>query len=163
MSTQPISPEIPQQEAVPQGPETGMESPDSGAGFEVPAPRQEQAQEAAPAPAPAAPARSMQAPGTEALVKEVEDVLEAGLKDTYNQMPPDLKVQFKKEAERVSREIVGMVRTLKVKAGRVLKLIVGWLKMIPGVNRFFLVQEAKIKTDRVLELVEEEKKKQGVF
>jgi len=27
-----------------------------------------------------------------------------------------------------------------------------WLKLIPGVNKFFLEQEAKIKTDEVLKL-----------
>jgi hypothetical protein len=27
-----------------------------------------------------------------------------------------------------------------------------WLKLLPGVNRFFLEQEAKIKTDRIIHL-----------
>jgi hypothetical protein len=43
---------------------------------------------------------------------------------------------------------------------KILALIRDWLKLIPGVNRFFLEQEAKIKTDKIL-LAAEEKKQQG--
>jgi hypothetical protein len=45
-----------------------------------------------------------------------------------------------------------MVRGLKIHAKKVVELIRDWLLTIPGVNKFFLEQEAKIKTDRVLEL-----------
>ena len=45
-----------------------------------------------------------------------------------------------------------MVRGFRVKVKRVLELIYEWLKTIPGVNKFFLEQEAKIKTDEIMEL-----------
>ena len=45
-----------------------------------------------------------------------------------------------------------MVRQYKVEVKRVLTMLKDWLTSIPGVNRFFLEQEAKIKTDRILEL-----------
>jgi hypothetical protein len=37
-----------------------------------------------------------------------------------------------------------------------LKLIREWLLIIPGVNKYFLEQEAKIKTDKIQQLYERE-------
>ncbi len=67
-------------------------------------------------------------------------------------MNPALRQKFRKEGERVTAQIVEMVRHAKVNARMVLKLLTDWLKLIPGVNHFFLTQEAKIKTDRILKL-----------
>jgi hypothetical protein len=138
------------------------EAPETGASFELPKPAAERQAEAAPAPAPAAapapaPATSVRVVGKDPIVSEVEHVLEEGLGDTYVGLPPAVRRKFKQEGERVSAEIAGMVRDLKAKAGKVLKLIMGWLKIIPGVNKFFLFQEAKIKTDRILKMVEDRK------
>ena len=55
-----------------------------------------------------------------------------------------------------------MVSAAKVHSKKILKAIVGWLKMIPGVNKFFLEQEAKIKTDKIL-LAVEDKKRDGTL
>ena len=38
------------------------------------------------------------------------------------------------------------------KAKKIFQLILEWLKLLPGINRFFLEQEAKIKTDRIIHL-----------
>ena len=56
------------------------------------------------------------------------------------------------KGEETANEISAMIRNFKVKVGKVLKLIRDWLHTIPGVNRFFLEQEAKIKTDNILEM-----------
>ena len=58
------------------------------------------------------------------------------------------------KGEETANEISAMIRNFKVKVGKVLKLIRDWLHTIPGVNRFFLEQEAKIKTDNILEMAE---------
>ena len=47
-----------------------------------------------------------------------------------------------------------------MKARKVLKLIKGWLKMIPGVSRFFLEQEAAIKAQKIMEIAAPDKSKQ---
>jgi len=52
-----------------------------------------------------------------------------------------------------------MVGSFKIKARKVLHLIRDWLKIIPGINKYFLEQEAKIKTDKIIELAEQEKQK----
>ena len=32
----------------------------------------------------------------------------------------------------------------------IVHLIIGWLKSLPGVNKFFIEQEAKIKADKIM-------------
>ena len=44
------------------------------------------------------------------------------------------------------------VKGEKVKVKEIVKLIIEWLKIIPGASRYFLEQEAKIKTDKILKL-----------
>lgn len=149
------------QERIPSPPRRANEVPETGASFELPKPAAERQAEAQSASTPVA---THTAPTTRAhvlakdpIVAEVERVLEEGLGETYVSLPPAVRRKFKLKGERVSSEIAGMVRDLKAKAGRVLKLLTGWLRIIPGVNKFFLFQEAKIKTDKILRMIEERK------
>ncbi|MDO8505723.1 MAG: hypothetical protein Q7S48_04055 [bacterium] len=93
------------------------------------------------------------------ITKEIEEILEEDLAKVYANLPDDLKPQFKAQGEFVARSIREMVARAKVKTRKVLKLIIGWLKMIPGVNKFFLEQEAAIKTQKIIILAEEEEEK----
>ncbi|MDD5726577.1 MAG: hypothetical protein PHC53_04220 [Patescibacteria group bacterium] len=93
---------------------------------------------------------------------EVENILEDGLKDIYGKLPDNLKPVFKQKGEETAQAISRMVKEASVKFGEIMKLILSWLKIIPGVNRFFLEQEAKIKADRIVLLtkqIEEDKSK----
>lgn len=91
------------------------------------------------------------------VVIEVEKILEDGVGSFYASLSEDAKIQFKKKGEQTAFEISEMVRTFHVKFKRLIFLISDWLKTIPGVNRFFLEQEAKIKADRIMQLVESRK------
>ena len=93
-------------------------------------------------------------------VIEVEHVLEEGLGPFFESLPPDARPVFKEKGEEVATELAKMVSSLHVNVRRALRLIADWLKTIPGVNRFFLEQEAKIKTDRIVALAEERKRDQ---
>lgn len=140
-------------EEVPATPEQRNEVPESGASFESPAPVAEQLSEPVPivpdAPTVAAPVAAVP---KDPAVRAVENILEEDLGDAFHKMTPELQAKFRKEGERITAVIVMMVRTAKVNARVVLKLIATWLKLIPGVNHFFLAQEAKIKTDKILKL-----------
>ena len=92
--------------------------------------------------------------GKDEVIIEVENILEEGLGEFYTSLPEDARPLFKKKGEEVSLEIAEMVRTFRFRVGRAFELITDWLKTIPGVNRFFLEQEAKIKTDRLVQLVQ---------
>jgi hypothetical protein len=81
----------------------------------------------------------------------VEEILEHGLGGLYANLPDDAKPLFKKKGEEASTQIAAMLRSFKVEASKVVRLIRDWLLTIPNVNKFFLEQEAKLKTDTVLE------------
>jgi hypothetical protein len=93
------------------------------------------------------------------VTREVEGILSDGLQQFYSTLSPEGKVQFRQKGEQISGEIVTMVRSVGVQVKRVLELIYSWLKIIPGVNKFFLEQEAKIKTDRIIQYVDELRKR----
>jgi hypothetical protein len=83
---------------------------------------------------------------------EVEKILEAGLGDYVPDMPEEARQRFLKKGGEVAAQISVMVRTLNVQVSLVLKLLKEWLLTIPGVNKYFIEQEAKIKADRIMEL-----------
>lgn len=89
------------------------------------------------------------------LTVQIEKILEDGVSDAYARLTPIQKQEFKIKGEAVARVIGDMVRTTHIKVKKILRLIIEWLKLLPGVNRFFLEQEAKIKTDRIIALTKE--------
>lgn len=110
--------------------------------------------------------RSIPAPPRPAPVKKNEDlikvekILEEDLEEAYAKLPPEKRAAFKKEGERVAIIIWQMVEAAKFHARKIINLIKGWLKIIPGINRFFLEQEIKIKTDKIMELAKQHNKDQ---
>lgn len=86
------------------------------------------------------------------LAKEIESVLESGLEDLYMKMSKDKQIQFRQKGEEVSNKIAILLKEVKVKTSKILSLIMSWLSIIPGVNKFFIRQEAKIKTDKIITL-----------
>jgi len=111
-------------------------------------------EQAAPAPAPA-PAPQTKDQATAA----IEKILEQDLGNLYIKLDPETKTKFRQEGDILVGRIRKMFQTLKFKTRRILRWIREWLAVIPGVNKYFLEQEAKIKTDQILALAEEEKKK----
>lgn len=81
---------------------------------------------------------------------EIENIMADGLGSTYQTMTPEQQEKFKKRGEEVARAIEFMTMHLKLTARKVLHLIRSWLKLIPGINKFFLEQEAKLKTDDIM-------------
>ena len=86
------------------------------------------------------------------VIVEVEKILEDGLGDYVESMPEEARKRFLTKGRDVSIQIAVMVRGLKVELHRTILLIRDWLLTIPGVNRYFLEQEAKIKTDNIVAL-----------
>lgn len=84
--------------------------------------------------------------------EEVEKIVEDGLGAFVETMEPSARERFLKKGRDVTAIIAGMVRSMHIKTKEVFRLLKEWLLTIPGVNKFFLEQEVKIKTDRILEL-----------
>ncbi len=91
-------------------------------------------------------------PAQDAVAVEVEKILEEGLQNYYQELPKPAQERFRAKGVETTLQISTMVRSLHVQVKKVLSLIRDWLLTIPGVNKFFLEQEAKIKTDRIVEL-----------
>ena len=94
-----------------------------------------------------------------AFYPKVEQILEEDLKEIYLKMDPEKQKEFKIKGEAVTFKISQLLRNTRVKVRQIFKLIIGWLSLIPGVNKHFLEQEAKIKTDKLLAARDEELRK----
>lgn len=90
-------------------------------------------------------------PKSQQLIR-IEKILEQDLGKIYFSLPENLKKEFKVKGEETAAKIEILLQRAKVKVKEVIKLIMAWLKMIPGVNKYFIEQEAKIKTDKILKL-----------
>ncbi|MBU1039309.1 hypothetical protein KKC17_03775 [Patescibacteria group bacterium] len=84
--------------------------------------------------------------------KKVENVLEEDLADVYLSLSPDKQQEFKKAGEIAAKKISRLMRKVKISLSQIIKIIRQWLSVIPGVNKYFLEQTAKIKADKILKL-----------
>lgn len=97
----------------------------------------------APAPIPSA---------KDEITLKIEKIMEDGLGDAYSRLSPIAKQEFKIKGEETATAIRELLQSAHVKIKKIVRLIIAWLRILPGINKFFLEQEAKIKTDRIIEL-----------
>lgn len=88
--------------------------------------------------------------------KEIDKILSEGLKEIYISMSPEKQRQFRQVGEQTVQVINGMLDETKVKVNKIITLIRSWLSLIPGVNKFFLEQETKIRVDKILKIKKED-------
>ncbi|MFH1523071.1 MAG: hypothetical protein ABIE43_04625 [Patescibacteria group bacterium] len=84
--------------------------------------------------------------------KQIEKVLEDDLEEVFLKMPPDKQLEFSKKGEETAKEINTLLDKTKFRIKKIINLIKKWLSIIPGINKFFLEQEAKIKADEIINL-----------
>lgn len=120
--------------------------------------RAKEASESFLAPAPL-PRSSVSSSAPSALTEQksemlvaIERILEEELDEMYWQLPPATQKKFRAEGERTAKKLAGIIESVRINAGKILRLIWKWLARIPQVNRFFLEQAAKIKTDKIVAL-----------
>ncbi len=101
-----------------------------------------------PSPVPAIGAT----PADQARIRQIENILAEGLEEIYVNMPQAKQREFKLAGEKTAVEINKLLSETKVKINKIVSLIIKWLTIIPGVNRFFLEQEAKIKADEIVKM-----------
>jgi hypothetical protein len=86
------------------------------------------------------------------VTKEIEQIMSEDLGPLYQRMSPEQRQRFRSEGEKTAGTIRVMIEKTKVRIKSILGLLRKWLQLIPGVNKFFLEQEAKIKADQVIAL-----------
>ena len=84
----------------------------------------------------------------------VEGILEESLGDIFFELDEAHRREFKSIGEQTASRIVSMIEGSKAAAAKIFELIKRWLRIIPGINKYFLEQEAKIKTDKIMKLTE---------
>lgn len=143
-----VSPELPKPVHVERRLEQAAERPYSG---------REQAPEqplvsapVTPTPQPISP--EPVEPGATGLVHDVENILSEGLEETYRRLDPATQARFKQTGETTAGAIAGLLSEARIQVRKILDLLIGWLRIIPGVNQHFLEQEAKIKADKLMRL-----------
>lgn len=86
------------------------------------------------------------------LMKKIDGILSEGLTDVFLKMDANKQKLFQAEGEKTVLKIKELLSHTRFKVKKVIELIRKWLKIIPGVNRYFLEQEAKIKADKIIKL-----------
>ncbi len=84
--------------------------------------------------------------------KEIEEVMSKDIDKYYMKMDKPTQMEFKRVGEETAKKINQILLEGKVKAKKIIDLIRAWLTMIPGINKFFIEQETKIKTDEIMKL-----------
>ncbi len=82
---------------------------------------------------------------------EIEKIMSEGLEDLYTDLPENRKAEFRVKGEETANNIEKILDSAKVQFGKIVGLIKKWLSMLPGVNKYFLEQESKIKADRIID------------
>ncbi len=84
------------------------------------------------------------------ILKSVEDILADGLQELYRALPEDRKRVFKQKGEAIANTITDLVMRGAARVKEVWGMLRDWLGALPGINTYFIEQEIKIKTDRVM-------------
>lgn len=106
----------------------------------------------APSASPLAPASA--ADPRVGVLKQVEALLSEGLQQLYLSLPEGRRTAFKQKGEHIANTITDMIVYGKAKVKEIWLLITSWLGTISGVNKYYVEQEIKIKTDRIMEYAE---------
>lgn len=139
-----LEPVIPEQEQAEQlAQPAALEHPHSiGRASEIPVPLVSVVLPTSPALPP---------PKSQAL-EEIETILSEDLNDVYAELDLPARNAFKIAGEDAARKINAALCSAKVQFRDILRIILQWLKAIPGLNWAFVEQEAKMKTDKLLRL-----------
>lgn len=86
----------------------------------------------------------------EIVLKKVENILASGMEQAFLTMDVATQAKFKIKGEETAKKISTLMQKSKLKAKEVVNLILEWLRIIPKVNKFYIEQEAKIKTDHIM-------------
>lgn len=82
-------------------------------------------------------------------VQKIEDILADGLGDYYTKLDPKDKEIFKQSGEQAAKEVNTLLQKAIIKIEEIVDIIKRWLGTVPGLNKFFIEQSAKIKADKV--------------
>ena len=87
--------------------------------------------------------------------EKIDKVLEEGMSEIYLSLSPKDQKKFRQSGEETVKKINVLLSQTKIQIQKIIDLIKGWLSVVPGINKFFLEQEAKIKADKIIKIKNE--------
>jgi len=84
--------------------------------------------------------------------EQIDAILSDGLTDIYLSLSPKKQAEFRAGGEETVKKISSLLSQAKIKIKQIVDIIKRWLSIIPGINKFFLEQEAKIKAEKIIKL-----------
>lgn len=84
-------------------------------------------------------------------IKEIEEILLKDLDAFYQDLSETLRENFLQKGREASLKIQELLQKTTLNIKKIIRIIADWLKVIPGINKFFLEQEAKIRADRIIQ------------
>lgn len=82
----------------------------------------------------------------------IDNILADGLSNIFLKMNETQQQDFKEKGEQTAKKINVLLSDAKTRANKIIDLIRKWLKLIPGVNKFFIEQETKLKADKIMKI-----------
>jgi hypothetical protein len=82
----------------------------------------------------------------------IENVLEENLGNFFANLKYQQQIEFKETGEAAALKIKTILHHGVYRIKDIVSIITNWLKSLPGINKFFLEQEAKIKADKIIDL-----------
>lgn len=83
---------------------------------------------------------------------EIENILSEHLESLYASLPDDQKPLFREKGEEAAKKIETLLDQAKIKVKQILEVIINWLSVVPGINKFFIEQQAEIKMNKLIAL-----------
>ncbi len=82
----------------------------------------------------------------------IEHILEENMSSFFKTLNKSQQLEFKETGEKAAMSIKAIIHRGAYKIKDIVSLITRWLRSLPGINKFFLEQEAKIKADKIIDL-----------
>jgi len=83
-------------------------------------------------------------------LRAIQNILQQDVVELFFKLSAEEQKKFKEEGVRIAKKIKGLLQAAKVNVKKIIDLIRQWLSRLPGINKHFIDQEAKIKLDRLL-------------
>jgi hypothetical protein len=84
--------------------------------------------------------------------QKIEEILSQDLEIFTEKLSPIEKKKFEIKTEETAGAIEKIINSAKIASQKILNIIKRFLRLLKGVNRFFIEKESKIKTDKILDL-----------
>ncbi|HUT22070.1 MAG TPA: hypothetical protein VMX18_01525 [Candidatus Bipolaricaulota bacterium] len=89
-------------------------------------------------------------------LKSIQDVMQEDIYELYVQLSASEQKKFAAEGKITAGKIQILLNKVKVNVSKIIDLLRRWLSFLPGINKYFLEQETKIKLDKLLEMKKRE-------